>query len=289
MNHQGFQTPAELYNAAVKLFEKPTEESDIKDFNNKARLSILKFYTIAPELLEPPSMNEDYMTVFRSIMEWCFGAREFINNLPGRIDVNVLDRMIELLNELKALPVANVLVGRRNKINKLAEKNRESYLKFLKDNSLGNILKKVTKNRSKFLPYIVAAKNILDVKSNNHLPSEGFFLIMAERDYRVLDKKYDEALEKLQEKIYQIIDKINEFEFTPSSTLLDQYDKLKGIKLQEQLDTTAFFYSINAIVDSELIGPLEERENTVDGIIEILKEIKRCGIKGDKDKVVSSL
>lgn len=277
VNHQRFQTPAELYKSAVKLLETSKQEEDIKTFIAKARFSILRFYTIAPQLPELHSLDEDAMAGFRNIMEWYFKAKDFIENLPYRMDSKIINRMIELLKELKALSLSDIFSDGviREKIQKKAKRDIKNYRKLINEKGGKRELGSSQMNE------------LLGLTSNEQY-SDHFFLTSAEKIYRTLDKTYAESLDQLQNNIYQITSKINEFDSTPTGRLLDQYDKLAGMLIQERFNRIGILYSINKIVEWELSGQKIQNEPLIDSVIETLKEIKQHGKKETKkaDKIV---
>jgi len=101
-----------------------------------------------------------------------------------------------------------------------------------------------------------------------------------EKIYRLLDSDYTNALAKLEERIYIVFEEWNKLDATNTGDLLDKYDKLKGLKLQDRIDRLEQAYSIDSIVDTKLFGSNldlvfghESREVLVDGMAKTLRNV----------------
>jgi hypothetical protein len=108
------------------------------------------------------------------------------------------------------------------------------------------------------------------------------FYRAVEKIYRLMDSDYNAALATLEERISVVFEEWNKLNDTDTGSLLDKYDKLKGLNLQDRTDRFARAYSINSIVDTSLFGPNqglaiggEARETLVDGVVKTLHNISK--------------
>jgi hypothetical protein len=98
----------------------------------------------------------------------------------------------------------------------------------------------------------------------------------------MMDKTYAEGLSQLEQKIGKLIERMNELASTPAGELLNAYDKLSGLGLQERFDELGRVFCIDSIVDTKLFGSnldsafgRRPREALVDGVVETLRDISR--------------
>jgi len=109
------------------------------------------------------------------------------------------------------------------------------------------------------------------------------FYKAAEKIYQMLDTTYSNGLIQLEQAIFQVFERTNELYATPTGELLDKYEKLSGLQLDELFNGIAEANSIDSLVAERLFGPRRgeiflsedrQRKPLVNRAVEILKEIK---------------
>jgi hypothetical protein len=309
MDIQTITTPEKLYQAVVDFLDSNYSEGHLVKTYDDACKCIIRFRGVYLEL--PAFYKKDKpFDGLQDTMDWCTKASGVVDNIVDDLDRNVIEGFIRNLNKLKGLPASGF-----HKINKnIWEKAKERAQKILKKykdskkrpRGLDTFSYCSTRTRLSYAASIISNladvadrkagrpnrwSHILTHNSIHKVPlikqmeeayTEMYFYRSVEKIYRLMDSDYTNALAKLEDRIFIVFEEWNKLNATNTGNLLDKYDKLKGLNLQDRVERLAHAYSIDSIVDTVLFGLNansffggETREILVDGIIETLHNISR--------------
>jgi len=303
------RTPEALYSAIEKY---PAESEDLsrESAYREARNALIRFRKVYSKLPALPDHQENAVAGLQEVMDWCVRAIDIVGHIVDDLDRDVIEGFIRNLNKLKGLP-ASVFPKIRKDVWKKAEdraqKIRDKYQAGKKKPRGLNTFTYCSR-RTRFLDAASIISSLADVADRkagrpnrwSHLLArnsitadpwskqiedaykEIYFYRTVERIYRLMDSNYSTALAKLEARISVVFEQWNKLNAIDTGGLLDKYDELKGLKLQDRVDRLARAYSIDSIVDTALFGSNldlvfggEARETLVDGVIKTLHNISR--------------
>ena len=303
------ETPEALY-SAIEKYSAASEDLSRESAYREARNALIRFRKVYSKLPALPNHQENVVAGLQEIMDWCVRAIDIVGHMVDDMDRDVIEGFICKLNKLKGLPASgfpkvdnDVLKKAKDRAQRIVDKYQagkkpskrlsiDTYCfrltKFSKVEIIISRLVEVANRRTKEPDKqgnLVGGKWIpvtpLDIDLY-HAHTEMDFIRAIESIYRLMDSKYTTALAKLEEKILIVFEEWNKLNDTDTGGLLDKYDELKGLKIQDRVVGLARAYSIDSIVDTALFGPNqglafrdETRETLVDGLVETLGNISR--------------
>ncbi len=302
-------TPEALYSAIEKC-SAASEDLSRESAYREARNALIRFRKVYSKLPALPEHQENAIAGLQEVMDWCVRAIDIVDHMVDDMDGDVIESFIRKLNKLKGLPASGF-----PKIHKDAWKNAEDRAQRILDKYQAGKKRprgldtfSYCSKRTRFFYAASIMSSLADVADRkagrpnrwSHLlarnsiaadprskqiedaHTEMAFYRAVERIYRLMDSDYTTALAKLQKRITKVFEELNKLNATDTGDLVDKYDELKGLKLQDRIDGLARAYSIDSIVDTALFGPNldlafggEAREALVDGVVKTLHNISR--------------
>ena len=303
------RTPEALY-SAIEKYSAESEDLSREIAYREALYAVIRFRKVYSKLPDLPDHSENAVAGLQELMDWCIRAIDIVDYMVGDMDRNVIEGFIRKLNKLKGLPASGFPKIHKDVWRKAEDRARRICDKYQtgKKRPRGLETFNYCSSRTRFRYTASIISSLADVadrkagKPNrwSHLRSRNLittdplskqiddeytkmdFYRAVEKIYRLMDSDYTAALATLEEMISILFEEWNKLDATNTGDLLNKYDKLKGIKLQDSIDRLARAYSIGSIVDTALFGPNldltfggEARETVVDGIVKILHNISR--------------
>lgn len=295
---------------AIEKCSTASEDLSRESAYREARNAVIRFRKVHSKLPALPDHQENAVAGLQEVMDWCVRAIDIVDLMVDDMDRGVIEGFIRKLNKLKGLPAA-CFPGIHGDVWKKAEdrarrvvdkyqaerkppKGLGSYIycgkrtKFLEVASIISSLADVADRkagRSNKSSYLLARNSISTdplSKQIEEAHTEMCFYMAVEKIYRLMDSSYTTALAKLKESISIVFEEWNKLDATVTGDLLDKYDELKGLKLQDHIERLARAYSVESIVETALFGSSgglafggETRETLVDGVVETLRNISR--------------
>jgi len=305
--------PEQLYTVIEKYLSQAKGASlgsqDLEVTYREARNAVIRFRKLYKGLPTLPAYNNNITAGLQEIMEWCIASIDVVDHMIDDMDRKVIDSFILNLNKLKGLPASGFPKIHKDiwkKAENRAQRICDKYQTGEKKRPRGLDALNYCSKRTRFIDSASIISSLADVADrkagrpdrwshllgNSSLASdtlskrieeahtEMYFYRAVEKIYRLMDSDYNAALAKLEETIFLVFEEWNKLNATDTGDLLDKYDELKGLKLQDRVHRLARAYSIDSIVDTALFGTNldlafggEARDTLVDGVIETLYNI----------------
>jgi len=313
-----FDRDQQYYGQDGRLFDKLTLEEvqlppEPVPIYEDARMCALTFRKLCPTLPILPPHNNNAVAGLQEMAEWCIDAMDVVHNMVLRLDVAIIEETIGLLVKLRELPASCFPTIDERLWNKAKERAQRIVDKYRASTSKRKAcrgpLSPSYYRRTRFLyaAEIISslaelagrkaddstirlyppADNSIEADQLSKQIDEGLtqlrFYKAVGKIYRMMDKTYADGLVKLEQNIGKIIDRVNQLDSTQTGKLLNTYDKLSGLKLQDRFDRIGRAYSIDSVVESTLFGVDangwfggESKESLVDTVVATLKEISQA-------------
>jgi hypothetical protein len=303
------RTPESLYSAIEKYSAAP-ENSSLETAYREAQNALIRFRKLYSKLPAKPNHQENPSAGLQEVMDWCVRSIDIIDHMVDDMDRKVIDGFISKLNKLKGLPASgfpkihkDVWKKAEDRAQRICDKYQTGKKRprgldtfnycskrtiFLYTASIVSSLVDVADRKagrpnrwSHLLAHNSITTNPLSKQIEDAYTKMGFYRAV-EKIYRLMDSDYTAALAKIEERISVVFEEWNKLNDTTTGDMLNKYDELKGIKLQDRVVRLKSAYSIDSIVDTALFGLNansvfggETRETLVDGLIETLHSISR--------------
>jgi hypothetical protein len=303
------RTPEALY-SAIEKYSAESEDLSRESAYREARNALIRFRKVSSKLPALPDHQENAVAGLQDVMDWCVRAIDIVDLMIDDMDRGVIEGFIRKLNKLKRLPALGFPKIHKDVWKKAEDRARRICDKYQtgkkRPRGLGTF--NYCSRRTRFLytasiissladvadrkagkpnrwSHLLACNSITTDRSSKQIEdayTKMDFYRAVEKIYRLMDSDYTAALATLEERISVVFEEWNKMNDTTTGDLLDKYDELKGIKLQDRVVRLASAYSIDSIVNTALFGLNsnsvfggEARETLVDGVIETLCDISR--------------
>jgi len=303
------KTPKALY-SSIEKYSAESEDLSRESAYREARNALIRFRKVYSMLPALPDHQENSISGLQEVMDWCIRAIDIVDHLVDDMDSDVINGFIRELNKLKELPASGFPKIRKDVWKKAEDRAQRIVDKYQtgkkRPRGLGTFSYCSSRTRFFYTASIISsladvadrkagkpnrrshllARNSITTDPSSKQIEDAFtkmdFYRAVEKIYRLMDSDYTAALATLKERISVVFEEWNKLNDTDTGNLLDKYDELKGLKLQDRVVGFDRAYSIDSIVYTALFGPNiglafggEARETLVDGVIKTLHNISK--------------